>query len=707
MKKKIIAALAIIIIIVIAVLIGINFNKKQDTNNKKKTSTTVTSTYKGELPGVNIYYEKQNVGTMNGYVMDMEEEHMRDIIVPVNTDRKVPVEIILNDNQIKEITYEIKSTEDDRLVDGGSIDNWKENGDKVSFDFQASAIMEQGVEYFWEIILKTDKYEKINYYGRIMVTNKEFVTEQIDFALDFSNTTLKGENASKLAQYMEPDDSVANDNMGKTTLKSSYSNLVWGEMKPEKTGDVTIAAKEFCIKDSGEAGTYTINYQVKITNAEKVEEKYNVSETITVWSCAGRIYVLAYSRELNQIWVGDKNTIGGGFIDFGIQKETKMDFVESPNQKYMSFQINGDVYVMDLEERKINKIYEIDAKSALQLNITKARVITVDDDGNVDYMIYGYSQAKEHIGENGISILKYKNSDNSSKEAAFVPCKVSAYNLEYQLSKVCYVGDGTLYIMINNTIYFANLQTKEWGILVENVTDGSFAINGDGSLLAYNTSGNAYDEESITIVNLKDGKKNTIEAEEGKIITVYGYIGDNIIYGTGNAGDIRKNSFVPINRLLIANKDLEEIKSYEPSKVYITGVEVSDNIINIKRYKNGRQIEDDQLLGNTTDIKPVAKSSYYVDDLKKKELVLAFENKLNNGKELVTEKSENIIFDSSSKINSNFEDKEKSSYYAYGYGALKGIFSDKKIAEQIAKENCGLVTNDNGHKIWVFEENYE
>lgn len=707
MKKKIIAALAIVVVIAVAVLIGLDFNKKQNNNNKKNTSTTVTSTYKGELPGVNIYYGNQNMGTMNGYVMEMEEEHMRDIIVPANTDRKVPVEIIANDNQIKEITYEIKSTEDDRLVDSGIIEDWKENNNKVSFEFQASAIMEQGKEYFWKIIVKTDKYEKVNYYARIMVTNKEFVTEQINFALDFSNTALKRENASKLAQYIEPDDSVANDNMGKTTLKSSYSNLVWGEMKPEKTGDVTITAKEFCIKDSGEAGTYTLNYQIKITNVEKVEEKYNVSETITVWSCAGRIYVLAYSRELNQIWIGDKNTIGGSFIDFGIQKETKIDFVESPNQKFMSFQINGDVYVMNLEEKKINKIYGIDAKSSSQLNETKARVITVDDNGNVDYMIYGYSRAKEHVGENGISILRYKSSDNTSKEAAFVPCKVPAYNLEHQLSKLCYVGDGTLYIMMNNTIYFANLQTKEWGVLVENVTDGSFAINGDGSVLAYNTGGGAYDEESITVVNLKDGNKNIIQAGAGNIITVYGYIGDNIIYGIGSASDIGKKNFIPINRLMIANEKLEEIKSYEPSKVYIMGVEVTDNIINIKRYKNGRQIEDDQLLDNTMSKKPVAKSSYYVDDLKKKELALSFENNLNSGIELIAEQSDGTFFNSSSKINAIFESKEGSNYYAYGYGILQGIYGDRTVAEQIAKENCGLVTDNNGHKVWVFEENYE
>ena len=52
---------------------------------------------------------------------------------------------------------------------------------------------------------------------------------------------------------------------------------------------------------------------------------------------------------------------------------------------------------MDLNERKIKQVYNLNAKNAEQLNNTKARVITVDDKGNVDYMIYGYSKAKEHV----------------------------------------------------------------------------------------------------------------------------------------------------------------------------------------------------------------------------------------------------------------------------------------------------------------------
>ena len=93
----------------------------------------------------------------------MEEEHMRDVIVPVNTDRKVPITISTNGNKVSEISYEMKSTEDNRLIDNGTLAGWKQKDGKITLDYQASAIMEQGTEYFWEIIIKTDKYKQINY----------------------------------------------------------------------------------------------------------------------------------------------------------------------------------------------------------------------------------------------------------------------------------------------------------------------------------------------------------------------------------------------------------------------------------------------------------------------------------------------------------------------------------------------------------------
>lgn len=704
MKKKAIIVISILLVIGIAVIVGLLFNKnQQNSNNEGEQAVAKTDM----IPQLNAYYGNEKIGEIDGYTMEMEEQFTRDVIIPVAVSRQVPMEINVNNNKIDSIAYEIESTDDKRLIDGGEITGWEEKDGKVSFTYVASAILDEGTEYFLKIKIKSDKYHEVCYYARIMASAEDFVEDQIKFAKDFSNKTFDTEKATKLALYLEPDASLANDNLGKITLNNNYSMLTWSTLKPEKITDTEITAKDFCIKDSGEAGTYTMTYQIKATNGQKVEETYNVAETITVWTFAGKQYVLAYNREVNQVWEANANNVGNSFIDLGIQNRTDIEHVESENQQFMAYAINGDVYVMDVLQKKITTIYKLNAADSEILYKTRAKVIKVDDSGNVDYMIYGYSPSDQHVGKNGISIMEYSSEKNESVESAFIPCTASAAVLENQLSNLCHVGDGTLYIMLENTIYFANLKTKEWGVLMANMESGSYAISDDGTVIAYNTTGKRNDSDSITIVDLTNGNKNVIDAGAGNKIAVCGYTGSNLVYGLGNAADVGKYNFFPMYKLQIVDKELNEIKSYSRDKVIITGVEITDTIINIKRQKKGKAIADDQLLDNTEDTQVVASTSYYLDNTKQKELAISFTNNLDTNLELQVIEQGKVTFDNRVEVKAVFEEVTESRYYVYGYGRLQGIHLDKKLAEKAARDVCGLVTDANGQKIWVFEENYE
>lgn len=704
MKNKAIIVISILLVIGIAVTVGLLFNRNQESDNNEGAANTVTEDM---TPQLNAYCEKEKIGEIDGYTMEMDEQFIKDVIIPVTTSRQVYMEINVNNNQIDSIAYEIKSTSDKRLVDGGEITGWTQKDGKISFVYEASAILEPGTEYFFKITLTCEKHDEIYYYARIMASDEDFVQDQIKFAKDFSEKTFDAEKATKLALYLEPDASLANDNLGKVTINSNYSMLTWSTLKPEKTTDTEITSKDFCIKDSGQAGTYTMNYQIKATNGQSIEEKYNVSETITVWTFAGEQYVLAYDREVNQIWEATANNVGNGFIDLGIQNTTDIEHVESANQQFIAYAINGDVYVMDVIQKKIVSVYKLEAEDSDTLYKTRSKVIKVDDSGNVDYMIYGYSPSHKHSGKNGISIMEYNNEKNESVESAFIPCTVSAAVIDKQLSNLCHVGDGTLYIMLENTVYFANLKTKEWGTLMNNMESGSYAVSDDGTVIAYNTSGKRSDSDSITIVDLTNGNKNTIEAGAGNKITVCGYTGSNLVYGLGNANTVGKYNYLPMYKLEIVDKDLNTIKSYSKNKVIITEVEITDTIINIKRQKMGKAIEDDQLLDNTEETEVVASPSYYLDNVKQKELAISFTNNLDSNLELETVNQGKITFDNRVEVDAVFENVAEDRYYVYGYGKLQGIFGDKKTAEKAAHDACGLVTDANGQKIWVFEENYE
>ncbi len=704
-KTKNIIVTSIIVIIIAIVVVGIltRCAGPSDKNGSGSSSAVVE-----DLPKIYSTYNNTKLGRIYGYTNELQENVERNAIAIIKPDRNTTFKVDTNGNDIDSIRYEIKSTEDDRLVDKGEIKKLKGTGKKASFDFKASAIMQVGTEYRLKFVVKTDKHDALYYYLRAIISDAEFVDEQIKFVKDFSDRTIMETEMSDLVNYLETDARLqSNDNLGQVTINSSYTMLVWGSLKPEKIGKTTVTAKECTIKQNGEAATYTLNYQIKAKNAQNMVEKYNVWETISVWSYKGKLYVTGYDREVNQVWEANKNNLGSSFIDLGIQNYKNIEMQDSENKRYMTYAINGDVYSIDTDTRDFYQIYNMNAKSSEELEMTKAKVVNIDNKGNVDYMIYGYSPADNHKGKNGISIMSYDKKTNTSKEKVFIPCKSTAELLDNQLKTLCHVGDGTLYIMLDDTIYYANLKTWEWGKVVEHLEHNSYAVSGDGQLLAYNTNATHDNSDKITVLDLNSGDKKVIKFNEGEKATVCGFTGRSLIYGIAKDSDKKKVDFFPISRLYIVSDMLRQQKEYTKSNVLIRGIEIKDGIINIKRWKNGKNISDDQLLDNTEEATTIATFSYYNDDIKMKEEVLSFTTKLPIDRTTKIHPFGKVEYSNDSEIEASLEKRKGSIFYVYGYGKLQNVEASKSDAIEEAKKLYGLVLDQYGKKIWTKEEHYK
>ncbi len=696
MKKRTVLAVIILIVIVAAVVFALNF---QNTRNDEVVDDAVVNENVKELPSLAAYCGDEQIAVMEGYVADMNICRMRDAIIPVESDGSVTVKVYTNDNEITSLSYDVRSCGDESLVDSGDVSSFDEDGENITFNYDVSAVMEYATEYYLTFHLSTKECENINYYTRVMVMEKDFVQKQIAFAKKFSSAEFDADKASMLVQYMEPS-GEDDDNFGRINLESSYSMLTWGDMSPKRIGGVSVTSKEFCIKDTGEAGTYTLNYKISAVNAEKVTETYNVSETITVWTFNKKQYVLGYERAVNQIWEANEYNIGNSFIDLGIQDTTQADYVESKDGSYIAYTINSDVYVMDLSQKIVKCVYKKDEEDENQLTKLRSKVVGVDKKGNVNYLLYGYSPTTKHLGKSGISVLSYDYERNSSAEVVFVPCDIPAEVIDTQFSNVCYLGDGALYIMLDNAVYYANLNTKEWGVLADGLEDGEYAVSEDGSVLAYNEGGGEY-SDTITVVNFSNGQKESIKSDKKKSVAVCGYTGSNLIYGEGKV----KNQF-KMDTLKILDENLSEVREYGQKGVCITDIEITDTIITIKREKNGKAIEDDQLIDNTKEEVVLAVSGYYNDDMKKKELAISYTTDLNSSMELQIEDMGDISFYSESEVSQEFMASDTGKYYVYGYGGLKSVFESKKAARQAARDVCGRVVDEAGNSIWIYEEHY-
>ena len=180
-----------------------------------------------------------------------------------------------------------------------------------------------------------------------------------------------------------------------------------------------------------------------------------------------------------------------------------------------------------------------------------------------------------------------------------------------------------------------------------------------------------------------------------------------MIYGAAKKSDIGKTKFFPMYNLKIVDYALREQKSYSKKNVFIKGIEIKDGIINIKRWKNGKNIENDQLLDNTEEAVAVCSFSYYTDDIKMREEVLSYTNKLPIDRSTKVLPWGKVEFGDAAEIEANLEKRKGDVFYVYGYGKLQSVEADKKEAIDEAKRVHGLVLDKYGKKIWVKEDHYK
>ena len=188
MKKKVIIAVVIVLILVLAIVIAVRFNgSEKNTETKKQTEASTDA-----VPEVLAYYGNELIGRIEGYTMEMNIAHMRDVIIPINSARQVPLKIQTKKNKIQKISYEVYDLLKDNLVDSGDVTADLKNVGKgaVSASYVASPIMEKGKEYSLKLIMDTDRHKQVYYYTRIMIMDKDDVIDgQLKFVKKLSDDT--------------------------------------------------------------------------------------------------------------------------------------------------------------------------------------------------------------------------------------------------------------------------------------------------------------------------------------------------------------------------------------------------------------------------------------------------------------------------------------------------------------------------------------
>jgi hypothetical protein len=335
----------------------------------------------------------------------------------------------------------------------------------------------------------------------------------------------------------------------------------------------------------------------------------------------------------------------------------------------------------------------------------------VEDNGDITFIVYGYMNRGAHEGELGVSLYQYTYGDNSVEEYLFIPLEMSYERIEENVGDIAYLNsDNSFYIMINDSVYAIELNSREVMTEIVGLTPDTYKVSDDGRIIAYSVGGGLNDTEAIRIFNFEQGSEKVIEAKEGQVMRVLGFIESDCIYGFAEAEDIAYDDSgiltFPMHTIVICDSSYNVVKEYSESGIYMSGVTVDGYRINMTRVvKNGSggytTTSVDQLINrseNSAD-EHVSVDSVYTTS-RKTEVVLVLPNGVGDVNSATARAADNVQFAADRELVMENTGTPKELYYVFGAGRLNGSYSDINSAVAAAYANYGYVLDFSGDLVW-------
>lgn len=713
--KKIIGKL-IVLILVFALAVGAfifyNREKKEEKNIIMGEPT---------LPTVSILASSGEgndnsleINELFGYTTPMETKYMRDSITPISDSRTITVKVRNYENVILGAEFELRTLDCERLIERTEIpqENIAVEGEFTNVVITLDNMIEADKEYYLIIKLVTDRHASVYYYTRITKLTNNYCREEIEFVKMFSDATFDKTQSENIINYLEPDTSEDNTNYGKVTIHSSYKQITWGELAPERVTSPIITIKEIL----NDVGCYEMIYKVKALNDYDVYQYYTVTEYFRIKRTEQEIYLLDYERTMNQIFEASNQNISTVRINLGISEDSNCEFLSSDSMGYIAFAKQNGLWLMDIKRNEVKSLFafeEAENSDIRDANVNhNIQIVSVDDDGNTDFIVSGYMCRGEHEGMVGVSLYGYTAEDNIVQEKIFIPFTRQYGILKETMGKLSYVNkDNVMFVMLSDSVYSIDLTGSEYVQIISDLMDGNYSVNKEGNVIAWETDGTQDGSSAIKMLDLETGKEHEIKAEEGTKLKVLGFVDNDLTYGIASVSDvvtdISGNVTVAMNKLEIINIDGEKLKEYAREGYYFTGAEITKNMINISRVTRDAdgvhfvKADNYQIFGNEEEEVNVVSSDIISTERKKKEVVINFVKKVTTSDSLKYVYPKEIRFSETNSLSIRELISGDEKYYVYGKGRVKRVTDNISDAINLAYNLAGVVIAENGDYAWA------
>lgn len=672
-------------------------------------TTTATSIQDSTFPTMYLQLGDYTVNTLHGYSSELSSSDVRESITPLDTTKTFIAKIDENDCVIKKLSYDLRDISNSKSIESGDITAFDKEGSLKTAKIRLKEGMDTSTEYGMKITLITNYSKKIHFYTRIKYYEQDFYLKQkLEFVSKFHDATFDKGQSLDLSQYLEAN-AGSDDSFADVDIHSSQKMVTWGKLKPKIISDVVPTIKELNVETAAIQQTYFVT-----ANPGTGTETYQIKEFYRVRYTSNRIYLLYFRRTMEAMFDPSLISVNKSELKVGISSKTDFDLTSSEDNKNVAFVRNGALWLYNMKTNKINEVFTFQPYNNKRLldNFDQhdIRILNVDNDGNVSFVVYGYMNCGDYEGRVGILLYDYLAESNQITERVYIPLTTTYEQLKEDFGDFCYVNNKNIfYFSINDIVYAYNISSKRHDILTENATADNFLMLEAAHCFVWSDASANGNASKLTILDLNSSKELTIKAPKNQSLVTLGTIDSNVVYGFVKNADIYESTtgdtVRPAYKLIISDCSGNVLREYQNKNTYVTSAGVDGNVIRLKRVKKTRgtwkKTSDDSIMNQKNTAAQAVSLSTRVTDkaLTEKYISLPAGYIMNSLPEVQETLSVMITEDTTLHLDES-QTMKSTKYYVYAYGGITSSLTDPAKAIQLADEQMGVVMDSHSHIVW-------
>lgn len=657
-----------------------------------------------ELPVLYVEEQGELINPSYGYTGKIDAACLRSAIVPLYGDRIVQIAMETYGTEIRKVSYEVRSTDMERLIQNGDVEHTDAGGQYWQGRLKVKDLLEDGEEYALIFHVETAEHSDVKYFARVRNSSGELVSDCRKFASEFHDATLDKENDYPITQYLENDQANGDGSLEYVTIHSRYRNVIWGDL-PVKESKAPVATY---LELEDDILSLRLDYEVAYEGNE--EERYKVSDYFRVRRTETRMYLLDYERTAERIFTADGESFDEQGLNLGIQRQA-IPYMANEEGNVVNFAVSGELWSYDAAQNKLSKVFSFkDGSDSRGLHDEfEICLINMDDSGSMDFAVTGYMNRGRHEGRTGMLLMRYDSLTKTTEELLFIESSECYGVLADTAGKLLYVShDDKMYLSYGTQIYTVDLKTKNAEILAEGVSSENSLISADADMLAWQHGDDPYQSSSITTMNMQTGVRHTYTADEGEYLRPLGFIGEDFIYGIADGADVSEdlsgNAVFPMYRVEIVDSKGSLVRDFEylSKNKYVISASVQDNRIDLEcvtMEADGSLSEalPEPITSNAETAVSTIALKKTKDELRQNVYRLTFETRAEGRLKKIVPKQ--ILFEEDRTISLEADERTER-FHGYARGRVTGVYEELKDAVPAVYETMGVVTDADGQVVF-------